>query len=428
MYSSKNVEMKLPVSALFVFIVLVLLCVSNAAGQTTDNNCVDCHGQLEDIVQAPVINMENDVHFRKGIFCSDCHGGDSRIDPRDDPYVAMDPNKGYIGSIDRSGVPEFCDRCHGNAEYMKDFNPNLRIDQYERYKTSRHGQLLAAGDEKGAVCTDCHAIHEMRQVNDPAAKVYPFRVSETCGTCHSDEDYMAPYRIPTDQDEEYRSSVHYEFLVTRGDLAAPTCNDCHGNHGAIPPGLSNIHNVCGTCHVNNKELFDRSRHREAFYDMDMPECVTCHSNHATTYSSDEMLSTEGGICWDCHDVDSEMGEQIVSIYSEITDLNRRYLYADSLITIAEEKGMEVSELKIEMIDLMMNITKSRNLVHTLSLEEVRTETVRGSDLAGQIITGGNEALAEINRRRLGLFISLLFILLVITGLYLKIRRFPGADK
>ena len=60
---------------------------------------------------------------------------------------------------------------------------------------------------------------------------------------------MAPYGIPTNQFEEYRSSVHWEALAKRGDLSAPSCASCHGNHGAKPPQVESVSAVCGTCHV-----------------------------------------------------------------------------------------------------------------------------------------------------------------------------------
>jgi len=45
-----------------------------------------------------------------------------------------------------------------------------------------------------------------------------------------------PVQIPTNQFAEYRTSVHWEAMSKRGDLSAPSCASCHGNHGAKPPG------------------------------------------------------------------------------------------------------------------------------------------------------------------------------------------------
>ena len=81
------------------------------------------------------------------------------------------------------------------------------------------------------------------------------------------------------------------MITNKSDLSAPTCNDCHGNHGAAPPGVSSVVNVCGQCHAVNAELFNKSGHSKIFGQMGIPGCATCHSNHAIFETSDAMLST-----------------------------------------------------------------------------------------------------------------------------------------
>ena len=60
---------------------------------------------------------------------------------------------------------------------------------------------------------------------------------------------------------DYQKSVHYAALTKGNDLSAPTCNDCHGNHGAAPPGVGAIANVCGTCHAVFAQKFATSVHK-----------------------------------------------------------------------------------------------------------------------------------------------------------------------
>ncbi|MBI3949083.1 MAG: hypothetical protein HY314_01305 [Acidobacteria bacterium] len=46
------------------------------------DTCVECHTQMGDELAAPVTEMQNDVHHRRGLSCADCHGGDpSQSDP-----------------------------------------------------------------------------------------------------------------------------------------------------------------------------------------------------------------------------------------------------------------------------------------------------------------------------------------------------------
>ena len=91
--------------------------------------------------------------------------------------------------------------------------------------------------------------------------------------------------LPTNQFADYQKSVHYAALTKGNDLSAPTCNDCHGNHGAAPPGVGAVANVCGTCHAVFAQKFETSVHAQIFD----KGCVECHSNHAVLKPSDEML-------------------------------------------------------------------------------------------------------------------------------------------
>src|SRR6516165_7071694 len=174
--------------------------------------------------------------------CVDCHGGDRTKADMD----AMSKAAGFRGKIGRKDVPELCGRCHSDGAFMRKYNPSLRTDQLAQYKASVHGKRLALGDTKVAVCTDCHGLHDLRAPTDTRSKVHPLNVAQTCSRCHSDSEYMKGYGIPTDQFAKYTSSVHHEAMTVRGDLSAPTCTTCHGNHGAAPPGVTSVQNVCST--------------------------------------------------------------------------------------------------------------------------------------------------------------------------------------
>ena len=44
-------------------------------------------------------------------------------------------------------------------------------------------------------------------------------------------------RFPATNMPSGSKSVHGKALLEKGDLSAPTCNNCHGNHGAAPPQI-----------------------------------------------------------------------------------------------------------------------------------------------------------------------------------------------
>src|SRR5262245_48993667 len=248
-------------------LVLTLGLFGLCYGQKKDS-CVECHSQMEGELLEPVSRSKDDIHFSRGLSCSSCHGGDPS---QDDPTSAMDKSKGFVARPSPREIPNFCGKCHSNPDFMKKFNPSLRVDQQKEYLTSVHGKLLETGDQKIATCISCHGIHGIRAVKDAQSLVYPLSVADTCAKCHANPEYMKGYGIPQDQYANYKMSAHARALYDRQDLPAPTCNSCHGNHGAAPPGLASVANVCGQCHVRQSTLFQTSVHKTGFDTMQVGE-------------------------------------------------------------------------------------------------------------------------------------------------------------
>jgi len=422
--------------SIFLFLLLVfspwtLLFAQEAEQSEEVNSCVSCHSEIG--LTEPIEGMKEDVHDRQGLSCEDCHGGDPKAGLDGDMDAAMDPAKGYIGVPKRTEIPQFCARCHSDPNYMRQFNPRISTDQLNRYKTSVHGKLLEQGDTKVATCTDCHGVHGIRNAKDARSAVYPLNIPETCGRCHSDSEYMADYSIPTDQNEEYKKSVHGVALLEHGDQAAPACNDCHGNHGASPPGAPSIAHVCGQCHLNNSELFLKSPHRAAFEDLGLPECETCHGNHGIEHPTDTMLGAgDQSLCTDCHGEDSKGYVTAVAMRQQIENLKSQISLADSLVSKAERAGMEVSEAKFELNDADDALIKARTTVHSLSVSQLEEVTSTGLNLSQEALKAGRAALEELQFRRKGLAVSMLVILILAAGLYFKIKeldqKHPLRDK
>ncbi len=414
-------------SLLAVLAICLSGLVAEGRGQeghaTTANSCVSCHLEIGDELALPVEGMQDDVHARQGLSCADCHGGDPKAGLDGDMEAAMDPAKGYIGVPARDQIPQFCGRCHSDPAYMRKYNPRVSTDQLPRYWTSTHGKLLRQGDQKVATCIDCHGVHGIRDAKDSRSSVYPLNIPETCGRCHADADYMQPYAISTDQISDYRTSVHGVALLEKGDQAAPACNDCHGNHGASPPGAPSIAFVCGQCHLNNSELFLKSPHRAAFQELELPECETCHGNHAIQHPTEDWIGVgEHSICLDCHEEGSNGYVVAAFLRGEIDSLKREISYADSLVSQAERAGMEVSEAVFNLKDADDALIRSRTIVHSLSENETSETTRIGHELVAQAILIGKAALDELQFRRKGLGISIVFIVLLAVGIYLKIKE------
>jgi nitrate/TMAO reductase-like tetraheme cytochrome c subunit len=136
-----------------------LLCCSLAAAQTR-NSCVTCHDKQEGAYKTPVAEWQTSIHYRNAILCNDCHGGNARSD---DPTIAMDRKKGFVGKPSPTQVPGFCGKCHSAVR--------------DNYVQSAHFLALQAG--AGPNCVTCHTAHKQQQVT--LDLINP----QTCGACHT---------------------------------------------------------------------------------------------------------------------------------------------------------------------------------------------------------------------------------------------------
>jgi predicted CXXCH cytochrome family protein len=399
--------------------VAIVVLIGSAAAQKKDS-CVECHKEMEGPLGDPVTLNNGDIHQSRGLSCADCHGGDPT---QDDPTGAMNPLKGFVAKPKSKDIPQFCGKCHSNVEFMKKFNPSLRVDQEREYVTSVHGKLLATGDQRVATCASCHGYHGVRAVKDPQSRVYALNVAETCSRCHASAEHMQGYKIPTDQYDKYKTSVHAKALYERQDLSAPTCNDCHGNHGAAPPGIASVANVCGQCHVRQSELFQAGPHKVVFDAMQVGECIQCHSNHGIRSPADEMLGTgPSSVCTSCHTQGDPGYEASDRMRALIDQLGARLNSAVEVLDRAERAGMDVSRPRFELTGAKDGLTQARVLIHAFSPDEVEKSIAPALEVADRSHKAGDDALAEWSFRRKGLAVSLFFILFLAALIYLKIRR------
>jgi len=413
------------------------------------DNCVICHSNPD--AQDPetlfsadpaaagspahmnLVEYVSDVHFRRGLSCAGCHGGDSTDDDMSDEIYERMP-EAPKRSTDRTWIPDFCARCHADPNFMRSFDPGLPTDQYAKYQQSRHGMLLLGqGDSNAAQCVSCHGVHGILGPKSPLSKVYPQKVPYTCGHCHADPEHMAGYRgrdgepLPTDQLAQYKTSVHGRALLDRGDLGAPACNDCHGNHAAMPPEVSSVSQVCRTCHAQNGELFDGSKHKKAFVRHDWPECEKCHGNHAIAKTSDSMLNEASSpLCYECHRNYAQDNPNCIPtarfFYSSITTVAADTESLQGQIEVLAERGLDVDPLSETVGELNDVLRQMRARIHAFNRNEF--EKVEQGGL--QQIEKGKQQVAEANAeyrfRRNGLFASLVVMALLAIVIYLKLRE------
>ena len=395
----------------------VVLLVA-AAGAAEKNACLDCHSQMDAPLKVTPAEFSANIHAEKGLTCTSCHGGDASSDSD-----AMSRAAGFRGHIDRRQVPELCGSCHSDGARMRQYNPSLRTDQLAQYKTSVHGKKLAAGDQKVAVCTDCHTVHSIRPASDPRSSVHALNVADTCKRCHADGQYMKDYKIPHDQYAGYTASVHRKAMVEGGDLSAPTCTTCHGNHGAAPPGLATVENVCSTCHVFQAQLFDKSPHKKAFADAGMGGCITCHSNHRISHPTDAMVGTAStSVCTNCHSKGDAGFQAAEGISGRFRELSQAVDESSKLLERAAHSGMEVSDAQLELDSAKDSLTKARVSLHSFNEKRIEEDITTGLKTAQKTREAGLAALKQREYRRMGLLVSLATILATVGALAFYIRQ------
>jgi len=414
----------IPAFAAAATLAFIVSAPQHLSAQDAIDSCVSCHAALPQTeLSSPAAAFRTDIHNQRGFRCIDCHGGDATAQ---DKVRAKDPSKGYRGRPTGGQIVATCARCHSDAAFMRKFAPRQHVDQAAEYATSVHGKRLAAGDMKVATCASCHGAHGVRQVNDARAAVFPTNVAALCGSCHGNAERMKGYTasgggaLPTDQRANYEKSVHYTALTKQNDLSAPTCNDCHGNHGASPPGVGAVTNVCGTCHAVFAAKFAESPHGPIFDRA----CVECHSNHAVLPTSDALIGTsKNALCVNCHTEPDDAG--FVGAGKMRASIERLKTSLDDntgLIAQVRNSGMEVSDQELALGELRTKLTQARTEIHTFNpaaVDRVVGEGMKG--LAG-VERAGNQAVADLRFRRRGLFVSFGAILLVVIGLALKIRE------
>lgn len=208
----------------------LLVSLAASAAWAAKDSCFECHSVQEGMS----IIFQDDIHYKNGISCADCHGGD----PSDDNgNTSMNASRGFKVRVKHEDVAAYCGRCHSDSAFMGKHKAGERTDQAALYSKSVHGQELAKGNAKAATCIDCHGIHNIRAVDDPKSTVAPARLAAKCGFCHDEEAKL------------FQQSAHAKVFTASGMAG---CSACHSSHGTERPSvamLTGAKPVCAGCHT-----------------------------------------------------------------------------------------------------------------------------------------------------------------------------------
>jgi len=352
-----------------VSLALSLCLAAGLAARAADrSSCETCHS--EEAAEHRVSD-----HAAAGLDCVTCHGGD----PKDFTARAMAAAKGFTGAPSRQDQPAWCANCHSKSVLMRPYG--LPTDQWAEYQTSQHGRALATGVTEVAVCSDCHTVHSIRAAKDPRSSVAPVRLAETCGRCHADPKLMTRYGVSTKPFSDYLSSVHNQALQADHKSTAPTCADCHGSHGAVPPKTSEIQVVCGRCHKVAAQQVAASPHAQAAKDGQMKPCLGCHGDHAIVDAGPDMLLTS---CGGCHANESEVKDLAARLHADLSGAWETYEEVKRVIEGETGESLPYQKIEIFLDEAHTALVQAAALQHSMQPRDVELLTAEVQRVADNL--------------------------------------------
>jgi len=286
--------------------------------------CVDCHAAItslphqDSVAKVDCGGCHSDVaaiydrHGRKRTgtdpdipHCFDCHGSHDIL-----------PSSDRHSQTSAHNLPKTCGRCHENID-LTTKHEILYGKTIAAFKSSVHGRAITGGVNLAASCNDCHSAdgtaHKIFGASDPQSTINHFNIPKTCGKCHSSVE------------DEFWEGIHGQ-LVARGEVDAPVCTGCHGEHGIIatsdprsPVSPTRVAEAtCSPCHesayLNDKYGIPTGRLRswyDSYHglkskagDVTVANCASCHEAHMVLPKSDPRSSVNiknlQKTCGTCH--------------------------------------------------------------------------------------------------------------------------------
>jgi cytochrome b subunit of formate dehydrogenase len=240
--------------------------------RTANQDCLACHGKptLRGVAFGDSVSLYVDpkgydasIHGQQVIGCAQCH-------------TEVTAALARPCSTIRSKVD--CSPCHG--------------PEVTQYQASRHGTLAATGDPDAPTCEDCHAKHAEQADSVPSSPTFARNVPNLCARCHRKGEKAAKRIAAKDAGLvlAYEESIHGKGLLQSGLTVTATCTSCHTAHGELPPDdprstvfAANVASTCGKCHSGIEEQFRHSIHAPGVGkpngDIALPTCIDCHTSH-----------------------------------------------------------------------------------------------------------------------------------------------------
>ena len=318
-----------PFAVLLGLLVVVVAGAGTATAQArttppkppANEDCLACH-------EDPAAARENgsSVAVPKEGFSKSIHGPMSCVDCHTDLARATEfPHASKLKKVD-------CGSCHEDIP--------------KELQKSVHARVTAGPD--GPDCVSCHgAAHLIQPRAEATSMVAKGNLASTCGSCHSNPDFLARHKIPFARPvDAYRLSVHGR-AVALGSQDAASCSDCHGSHGILDSRNQasrtnhwKVPETCGSCHKDIAKTYTDSVHGQAVANgvAGAPVCTDCHGEHTIAAPSEpNSLVNPARVstvtCARCH-ADERLAERYDLPKGNVPD------YQDSYHGLAQRSGKQ----------------------------------------------------------------------------------------
>ena len=175
--------------------------------------CATCHSAIysayAESVHGAALTEKGNQHVPT---CIDCHGVHNIQDPRTTQF--------------HNDTPLLCAQCHTNETLMKQYGISTNV--VETYVADFHGTTVTLFEKinpdlptNKPVCTDCHGIHDIKEVDDPDVGIHlKENLLVKCQRCHPDatanfpDSWMSHYDAsPEKFPLVYYVNLFYKILI-----------------------------------------------------------------------------------------------------------------------------------------------------------------------------------------------------------------------
>jgi Fe2+ transport system protein B len=140
----------------------------------------------------------------------------------------------------------------------------------------------------------------------------------------------------------------------------------------------------------------------------LPECASCHSNHAITVVEEASLST---LCADCHGENSDAWEVGRQMEVLIASAREQVQQAEVLALQASEGPVHVEDYLSRLEEARTHLTEAAPLVHSVSVQTVESVTRRARSIAEEV---QHELYEKLDRTSAHLILALTWFYLLVT--------------